>query len=292
MNSLVFKSAAALLSVAPLCSARSDWYFKDHSNDVEYTPNPGSISSTMYVPSLNNILALVIPLAANQIFTNHTFNIDYTASDLFGIYNIEIDSLTTNNVTVGDRNLGFVEGTDTLQLTINGIDIDATMVGKATAVGFIPASIEAFTITNLTLVLEVSTSSDDEVHYKVGGNSYFHIDDFSLTMGQWVWQKLVNLNHALLLSLANTFLQHGVPAMIGMKVSHFNNLVANEGPMTFMTNILSDKLPLNITATKYPQFRSSDQMIELHLDGRFLDVSQQAIAVAQNEVWQPRVDAP
>jgi hypothetical protein len=31
-------------------------------------PNPGSLSSTLYVPSLNNILQLAAPLAANEIF--------------------------------------------------------------------------------------------------------------------------------------------------------------------------------------------------------------------------------
>lgn len=103
----------------------------------------------MYVPSVNHILGVVIPLAANELFTNHTFNIDYSKSGLFGIYNVELDSITTNSVTVGDRKLAFVEGTDTLELTIDGIDVDATMVGKATAAKMIPASIEAFTFTGL-----------------------------------------------------------------------------------------------------------------------------------------------
>jgi len=43
--------------------------------------------------------------------------------------------------------------------------------------------------------------------------------------------------------------------------------------MSFMTTLLSDKLPLNYTSTKYPEFRGADNMIEIHLDGRFLDVS-------------------
>ena len=98
------------------------------------------------MPSLDNILARVVPLAATEIFTNYTLNINYKASGLFGIYNIEIDSLTTNSIKVKDTSLTFVPNTDTLQLTLSGVDIDATLVGKATAIKLIPASIDAFTI--------------------------------------------------------------------------------------------------------------------------------------------------
>jgi hypothetical protein len=55
-----------------------------------------------------------------------------------------------------------------------------------------------------------------------------------------------------------------------------------------MSKILGKNKPINMTMTKYPQFRSSDQMIELHLDGRFLDVATQAIDVTPNAIWQPR----
>lgn len=68
----------------------------------------------MYVPSLDNILARVVPLAAKEIFTNYTLDINYSAKGLFGIYNIEIDSLTTNSIKVKDTSLTFVPNTDTL----------------------------------------------------------------------------------------------------------------------------------------------------------------------------------
>lgn len=128
-----------------------------------------------------------------------------------------------NSVEVGERSLSFVGDTDTLELSIKGINIDASLVGKAYALKMIPASIDAFTVTNLTLVLQLYTdSSNDEVHYKVGGMSYFHVDDFSVKMGQWIWQKLVNLNHGMLLSLLNTGLGHILPAYLHGKVDAFN----------------------------------------------------------------------
>ena len=118
-------------------------------NDLE--PTPGGISTTLSVPSLNNILGLVIPLAINQVLTNHTFELNYTSKGLWDLYHIHIDSITSNTVEVGERKLSFVGDTDTLELSIKGLNLDATMVGQATALKMIPASIDAFTITNLTL---------------------------------------------------------------------------------------------------------------------------------------------
>ena len=154
---------------------------------MELTPNPGSLSSTIYVPSLNNILDLAIPLTANEFLQNKTYPLNYTANGLFGIYNIHIDSITFNNINIDKRHLEFVNGTDTLQLRISGIDLDASLIGKATALKLIPASIDAFSITNLTIVLQFNTTSNDGVHFNVGGMSYFHVDNFSLTMGQRIW---------------------------------------------------------------------------------------------------------
>lgn len=59
--------------------------------------------------------------------------------------------------------------------------------------------------------------------------------------------------------------------------------------MTFVSSIFGENLLFNMTMTKYPEFRPSDQMIELHMDGRFVDpVTHQSIDVV-NQIWQPRV---
>lgn len=127
----------------------------------ELVPEPGSLSTTLSVPSLNNILGLGIPLAINQVLNNHTFDLDYTSKGLWGLYYIHIDSITTNSVDVGERKLDFVGDSNTLELSIKGINLDATMIGKATAAKLIPASIDAFTIKNLTLNLKLNTTSSD-----------------------------------------------------------------------------------------------------------------------------------
>lgn len=227
----------------------------------------------------------MLPIFAKDFFLGRTFNIDYAANGLFGIYNIQIDTLTTHSLTAESIQLGFIEDTNVLDFTIEGINIDASLVGKATAAKLIPASIDAFTITNLTIQMQAETYSTDGVHYGVSGMSAFHIDDFSIKMGQRVWQVLIDSQHDLLLSMVNLFLYNFVPAIINHKVTQFNTLVANEGPNTFVTNIISDLLPLNLTSTTYPVFSGADETITVHLDGRFIDIAT-GESVDQNSVWQ------
>ena len=71
-------------------------------------------------------------------------------------------------------------------------------------------------------------------------------------------------------------------------VNVLNAKVQKEGPYTFMDNVFGDKFLFNATMTRFPEFRSADNMIELHMDARFLDVSTSSVAVASNTVWQPR----
>ena len=76
------------------------------------------------------------------------------------------------------KDLSFVEGTDILQLSLGGINIDAEITGTAKALSLIACSIEAIKITNFTMIVGASTTSDDEVHYTLGLDSWFQISDF------------------------------------------------------------------------------------------------------------------
>ena len=95
---------------------------------------------------------MAAPLAANELFQNKTYTPNIKNKGFLGIYNIEIDSVHFNSVDGFDlKDLSFVEGTDTLQLSIGGVNIDSEIVGKATALWLIPCSIDALKITNFTM---------------------------------------------------------------------------------------------------------------------------------------------
>ena len=158
--------------------AWSAYVRSEQPEDLEpLVPNPGSLSSTLYVPSLNNILQLAAPLIANEVFQNKTINPNVTMTGFTG--SIEIDSVHINSVDGFDlKDLSFIEGTDTLQLSLGGINIDTELVGMAKLLHLVPCSIDALKIENFTMIVATNTSSVDGVRFKVGGESWFHIEDF------------------------------------------------------------------------------------------------------------------
>jgi hypothetical protein len=92
---------------------------------------------------------------------------------------IEIDSVHFNSVDGFDlKDLSFIEDTDTLQLSLGVINIDTELVGMAKLLHLVPCSIDALKIENFTMKVATNTSCIDGVRFKIGGESWFHIQDF------------------------------------------------------------------------------------------------------------------
>lgn len=82
---------------------------------AELEPTPGSLSSTLKVSSLNNILKLGAPLSANKLFKNQTYDFDVHKRGFLGIYDLKLSQIHSNDVSgFSDVNLGFINGTDDL----------------------------------------------------------------------------------------------------------------------------------------------------------------------------------
>lgn len=62
----------------------------------------------------------------------------------------------------------------------------------------------------------------------------------------------------------------GIHLFVKNQVKDFNRKVANGD--TFVLYPFSDQLPMNATSTRYPELSSSEDLINLHLDGRFMSI--------------------
>jgi len=67
----------------------------------------------------------------------------------------------------------------------------------------------------------------------------FHIDDLDLFIKQKIWQKMVDSVHDHIVSVVNSVLGKKIPNFINRKLSELNAAVDNEGPNTFVTEIIS-----------------------------------------------------
>ena len=98
---------------------------------ADVTPLPGSIAASLNVTSLNNILALAAPLAANEVLNGKTFEINYKKRGIAGIYSIDIKDITFITVDGFDvKDISFREGTDTLVATVGGIKPGCFRIGN------------------------------------------------------------------------------------------------------------------------------------------------------------------
>lgn len=112
-------------------------------------------------------------------------------------------------------------------------------------------------------------------------------------MRESVWQVLFDGLHKELLLAINTLVKKILIKHIDAKINAYNAKLMTEGPMSFINYKFGQKFPINATMTKAPEFRHTDQIIELHMDGRFIDPVLLKALVGENSIWQPReITAP
>ncbi len=114
---------------------------------------------------------------ANKVLEGQTFELNYQKKGFGKFYNFEIDQIHFNHVDGFDvKELSFKEGTETLLMKVGGVNIDATLEGKASALWLIAGHFESFTISNLTMWVEITIdAAKDQVKYKVIEDCDFHI---------------------------------------------------------------------------------------------------------------------
>lgn len=102
------------------------------------------------------------------------------------------------------------------------------------------------------------------------------------------WQNKANKHHSRIKNDINKYLGSRIPKFVQTQVDKYNKQVAND--VTQWSYIVDPELPLNVTSVYAPIFSSSQNSIELHLDGRFLDMKTNSLdqIVPQNDVWSTK----
>ena len=190
---------------------------------------PGGVMASLNVTSLNNILQLAAPLAANKALNGQTFAINYKKSGFAGIYNVDIKDISFITVDGFDvRDISFREGTDTLVATVGGINVDATCNAEVSGLWVIGAALEAFTLKNITAQIELTTTSDDQVNWQLTEVTRLSLEDLTLTLDSRFWQRLINKNMNLIKIGIYTGLQK-VVSIIDTKAAALNAKLAAHG---------------------------------------------------------------
>lgn len=228
---------------------------------------PGGVMASLNVTSLNNILQLAAPLSANKVLNGNTFAINYKKKGFLGVYNVDIQDISFITVDGFDvRDVSFKEGTDTLVATVGGIDVNATCNAEVSGLWVIGAALEAFTLKNITVQIELATTSDNQVNWQLSEVTRLSLEDLTLTLDSRFWQRLVNKNMNLIKIGIYTGLQK-VVSIIDAKAAALNAKLA-AGEDFFMAIHGSQ---MNTTMTTFPSLSREANLITINMDGRFVD---------------------
>ena len=250
-------------------------------------PMPGAIAASLNVTSLNNIMQLAAPLAANKALNGHTFEINYNKKGFAGIYNVDIKDISFITVDgFSIRDVSFKEGTDTLMVSVGGINVNATCNASVSGLWVVKAALESFTVENITMQLELSTTSDDQVHWQLAETTRISIKDLTLKMDSKFWQTMVDKN----MNLIRMGIYKGLQKLVTIladKAKAFNAKLASDKPYTYLDTPFVQNLLLNTTMTKAPELSREKNQINIHMNGLYVfDVDEPVEEPDANTDWQ------
>ena len=115
--------------------------------------DPGSLVASISVPSVSNIVGLLATILPSYVINGKTFAFEFQDSGL--LYNIKVNSIHINTLTVNERWVDFVGGTSKIRLHLGGIDVDSQLDGVMTIVGLIPIYAAGLKIKGLVIEVDL-----------------------------------------------------------------------------------------------------------------------------------------
>jgi len=102
---------------------------------------------------------------------------------------LKINQVNITDAKFGDVSMDFVGATDVVRTTITNANI--TLAVDAEATSFFPVSLDITEVflQNVTMQLDLTTSSDDQLIWKVQETLLLSLQDFEITCKEKFWQK-------------------------------------------------------------------------------------------------------
>jgi len=102
---------------------------------------------------------------------------------------LKINQVNITDAKFGDVSMDFVGATDVVRTTITNANI--TLAVDAEATSFFPVSLDITEVflQNVTMQLDLTTSSDDQLIWQVQETLLLSLQDFEITCKEKFWQK-------------------------------------------------------------------------------------------------------
>lgn len=102
---------------------------------------------------------------------------------------LKINQVNITEAKFGDVSMDFVGATDVVRTTITNANITLAVDAEATSIFPIPLDITEVFLQNVTMQLDLTTSSDDQLIWQVQETLLLSLQDFEITCKEKFWQK-------------------------------------------------------------------------------------------------------
>lgn len=102
---------------------------------------------------------------------------------------LKINQVNITDAKFGDVSMDFVGATDVVRTTITNANITLAVDAEATSFFPVPLDITEVFLQNVTMQLDLTTSSDDQLIWKVQETLLLSLQDFEITCKEKFWQK-------------------------------------------------------------------------------------------------------
>ena len=166
---MIKKAMLAALSAAGITHAFSTSQLFDlealNQNEAA-TPEPGSLQMFANVSSVEYLLQLLGALGPYSLSQAIGNSFDVNEEFNLGGIDFKLNQVNVTQLRIPDNHMGFVGESDTLRTTLRGMDITLAVDAEAKS-KFIPFPLDITSIhlKNLTMQLDMATSTTDQVHW-------------------------------------------------------------------------------------------------------------------------------
>jgi hypothetical protein len=213
-----------------------------------------------FVPILSYFM-----LNNKTIETNiHESNVLYT----FDLASVHIDEVTGYTI----KEFKPIEGTNKIFIHLGGINASVDINGELKALHLIPFRAERVEVSGVDIQLTVESTSTDRVHWAISESTKLTYESLKIKMHTSAMQKLVDASNKIINLVIKNIIIPKVQNGIDGLVVKFNEMLANQGPTTFVFPILNldkNEIYLNMTMPTAPSL--DGQIITLTFDGMFVD---------------------
>jgi hypothetical protein len=155
------------------------------------TPKAGSIGLRLNSTSVNTVVDSLAGLLFAIGVQGKTFNMSVDQKAWY--YEFSLNHVTANKI-VGPMQKSFREipGTKKIDISLSGIDINATMDAELKALQFIPVHIDGVILKNVSIDFQLESTSSDGIDFHLSDSSKVSIGDFDIKLRSGVLNKITS----------------------------------------------------------------------------------------------------